>query len=197
MKRTIIMAVLAVMCGGQAFAGTIDTFSTIDNLKAAAPVSSALKQKAEKAIVAIKDKDFFGLAQLVDPKLGLRFSPDAYIPSNGVVMSKDKVANFFNDNRKYTWGAEEGTGFPMVMPPSSYYKKYIYTMDFIALDPVYNGRGGNTNMGNILEICPGALIADFYYPGTAAMGNNDWRSLRLVFNRDLYLVAIVYGAWSI
>ena len=197
MKKIMIMAMLTVGFTGVSYAGGMNN-SDMQNDKASLvgawinpSVNPDLQRITWKAIGALKDYDAYGLAQLVHPKIDLRFSAEAYLNKDNVKMSKDQLPDFFRDKKEYSW-AKDMAGEPVKATPLAYYKRYIYPIDFIAFEQQFNKMEG---IGNVLEFYPGAQTALFEYPGTEAMGYHDSRMLRLVFveqSGKLYLAAIVY-----
>lgn len=205
---TKLITVLLVGLAGFVHAGDMSAPAIVPagkgvslDVKTIMPVTVVFRIKTNDAVAALKDRNFYALARLVDPKTGLRFSPSANIKSDGVVIPKDKVADFLRDGEKRVWGPGEAGGPPIRLTPAEYYTRFIYDADFAAFSPSYNTQiGVSESVSNISSFYPKALFSEFHYPGTVALGNLDWKSLRLVFvekDYDVYLAAIVHDAASV
>lgn len=164
--------------------------------KTIAPPLVVFKIKANDAITAIQKGDLGALAWMVDGKMGLKFSPSAYIEADSVVIPKGKLGGLMKETVKHTWASDRGDGEPLALTATEYYTQYVYDADYASYTPVYNQRVlVNNTIDNIRELYPNAMVAEFHNPGTAAMADLDKSSLRLVFverDYDMYLAAIVH-----
>jgi hypothetical protein len=160
--------------------------------------------RAKTTMTALKNRDWELLAKVVHAEKGVRFSPYSYIdPKNDLVFSAAQVRNFGNDGQQYLWGAYDGSGEPIRLTAVKYFEKFIYNHDFIQAPKIsYNriiGRGNTTN--NQTEAYPGAIIAEYHFPGFESKYNGmDWQSLRLIFEMKdgmAYLVGISHDQWTI
>ncbi|MBC7088058.1 MAG: hypothetical protein H5T96_06160 [Tissierellales bacterium] len=160
--------------------------------------------RAIETVNYLKDKDMEGLASVVHPLMGVRFTPYEYIDlQNDLVFTKDRIATFLDDTQSYTWGFFDGTGEPIVMTFSEYFDRFIYDADFANPQMIGNnysiGKGNSLN--NIEEAYPNAKYIEFHFSGIEPEYEGmDWRSLRLVYeemNGIWYLVGIVHGEWTI
>ncbi len=160
--------------------------------------------KAIETVNYLKNKDMEGLASVVHPLMGVRFTPYEYIDlQNDLVFTKDRIATFLDDTQNYTWGSFDGSGEPIIMTFSEYFDRFIYDIDFANAQMIGNnysiGKGNSQN--NISEAYPDAYYIEFHFPGfESEYEGMDWRSLRLVYEKMdgvWYLVGIVHGEWTI
>jgi outer membrane murein-binding lipoprotein Lpp len=160
--------------------------------------------RAIEAVNYLKNKDMEGLASVVHPLMGVRFTPYEYIDlQNDLVFTKDRIATFLEDTQNYTWGSFDGSGEPIIMTFSEYFDRFIYDVDFANAQMIGNnysiGKGNSQN--NISEAYPDAYYIEFHFPGfEPEYEGMDWRSLRLVYEKMdgvWYLVGIVHGEWTI
>lgn len=160
--------------------------------------------RAIETVNYLKNKDMEGLASVVHPLMGVRFTPYEYIDlQNDLVFTKDRIANFLEDTQTYTWGSFDGSGEPIIMTFSEYFDRFIYDVDFANAQMIGNnysiGKGNSQN--NISEAYPDAYYIEFHFPGfESEYEGMDWRSLRLVYEKMdgvWYLVGIVHGEWTI
>ena len=160
-----------------------------------------LASAAAQAIQAIKQKDFKGLAELVDPR-GLRFSPYTFVQAENLTFAQAQVENLFSDPTIYHWGVFDGSGQPIDLPFKDYYKRFIYDVDFAQPEAVgFNVTlGGGSTINNIAEFYPSSQVVEYYFSGfDPKYTGMDWRSLRLVFlpSQGSYTLAgIVHDEWG-
>ncbi len=163
-----------------------------------------IKETGDKVIRAIANNDFKALAYFVHPTKGVRFTPYTYVSiDTDVVLNKDVVENFSQDQTIYLWGYYDGTGEEIRLTPSQYYEKFVYSEDFKNADCI--GYNEVLSSGNMLEnqflIYERPIIVEYYFPGfNPEYGGMDWQSLRLVFEEsgDAWkLVGIIHNQWTI
>ncbi|RSK26605.1 hypothetical protein EJF36_06895 [Bacillus sp. HMF5848] len=134
---------------------------------------------------------------------GLLFSPYIYIENNALTLTQSELLNFFSITSTYTWGVEDGTGFPIELTPSDYFNRYVYNKDYSNPDEVHVNnlmqRGNLIN--NVASVFPGAAYVEFFIEGDPNIGGMDWGSLLFVFEQNTsgyyQLVAIVHDEWTI
>ncbi|MCH8319182.1 MAG: hypothetical protein IIA88_11930 [Bacteroidetes bacterium] len=174
-----------------------------------------ITDRANDAILAIKNRDMVKLSDLVHPDEGIRFSPYSHVDViNDIVIPVTRLENIFDDEIKYTWGTYAGSGEPLELNFTEYFKRFIYDQDFANAKEIgYNkiiGRGNSQN--NILETYPGSIFVEYHFPGfDPKYEGMDWKSLRLVFSSKggsrlesgeekdsaWYLIAIIHDQWTI
>jgi hypothetical protein len=129
------------------------------------------------------DKDMTHMIRHVHPKHGVRFTPYPNFTQSDQVFTPQQVLNLFQDGRAYSWGRVGGTGDPIKMTFPQYYKRFVYARDFSQAPVVtYNtvAKGGMFG-NNSATFFPGSKFIDYYWPGTDASNETDWRTLRMVF----------------
>jgi hypothetical protein len=168
---------------------------------AIAPASAEklIADRARKAIALIQSHDWKGLAPLVHPVKGVCLSPYNGACEKGIPAAA--LADLWESGQKLTWGKYDGSGDAIRLSFKDYYRRFVCDRDFGAaksvLYNVYVQRGGDHY--DVLEDHPGDLVVDFH-ESAAHSDRNDWRSLRLVFEKSddtWYLVAIVHDEWTI
>lgn len=172
----------------------------------AIPVSEAendVSAVQEHVVELIKNRDFVGLSKVVHPVKGIRFSPYATVSlKQDLVFTPTQLSAFAVDNKKYIWGAYDGSGFQIEKTPSQYFDEFIDGKHFrnpdrISYDKVY-GKGNSIE--NQFEIYPKATIVEYYNQGTEQYAHIDFSSLRMVFEQydeKWYLVGIIRSVWTI
>lgn len=226
MKRAQLAAVLAVMLalcgcfskqeGGQDLRGfeqggeeapqiVRQEFDyTEDGVIVPEQAKAVIEERSDRVIRLIRDKDFRTLAGFVHPEKGVRFTPYTYVMvDTDVVLNRDKIADFFEDDTEYLWGYFDGTGDEILMTPRQYYQRFIYTRDFASAPEV--GYNEVLSYGNMLEnqfkVYHNPIVVEYYFPGmNPDYGGLDWRSLRLVFEQfegQWYLVGIINNEWTV
>ena len=159
---------------------------------------------SDQILHMLKDKDLTKLAKLVHPEKGVRFTPYSYVDVNkDVKITATEFAGLMAETKKRLWGAFDGTGDPIDMTFTEYYKKFVYDVDFLeAPQIVFNQpmQRGNS-LVNMKEAYPDAVFIEYHFPGIDPQYNGmDWRSLRLVFEQKdskWYLVGIIHDQWTI
>ncbi len=162
------------------------------------PLLSALR-----AIELIKAKDWAGLATMVHPEAGVRFSPYPHVEMDSdKVFTNQQVAALASDTTEYEWGAYDGSGDPIRLTFDGYYQRFIYDKDFAQAPMI--GRDQIIGVGNAIEnvkaAYPNARFIEFHFPGTEEYNGIDWRSLKLVLQQQgdtWYLIGIIHGEWTI
>jgi hypothetical protein len=174
-----------------------------------AEAEKIIGSRAKEVILALKRRDVRKLSSFVHVKRGLRFSPYPYVTMTGenrdLEFTKKQVKSLLATNKRYAWGAYDGSGKPIRLTAAAYFKRFVYDQDFanakqISFNGPILGQGNVTN--NIHEAyLPGAIVVEYHFSGFDPKREGmDWRSLWLVFeNRDhkWYLVGIVHGDWTI
>lgn len=162
-----------------------------------------LLEKSNQVLLALKRKDVSTLASFVHPEKCLCFSPYPTIQPQDLVFCPSQIKNLPSDNTQYMWGRFDGSGKPIQMTYSQYYDRFIYDVDFVHPEMIgFNQIIGTGNaINNIHEFYPQAFFVEYHFSGMDPQyGGMDWRSLRLVFekqNQEWYLVCIIHGEWTI
>ena len=162
-----------------------------------------IKERSDEVINAIKDKDGEKLSEYVHPEKGVRFTPYTNVSTeNDIVLTKDEVANFFEDEETYTWGNYTGSGEEIVLTPREYYDEFIYSQDFLNVEEIgYNEvLSSGSVVENQFDVYEDPIVVEYYYPGADDDAEGmDWQSLRLVFEEldgEWYLVGVINNRWT-
>lgn len=159
---------------------------------------------AKAVMQALSAKDMERLASYVHPVKGVRFTPYTYVDrERDLVFTQNEIRNFFNNQRRYLWGYYDGSGEEILLTPSEYYTKFVYSADFINAEQIgYNQVLGLGNMlENQFEVYENPIIVEYYFPGFDPVYEGmDWQSLRLVFEEyedEWRLTGIIHNQWTI
>jgi hypothetical protein len=167
-------------------------------------IKGIIDGRAAEILTAIKNYDMVSFSKVVHPTKGVRFSPYAYVnESNDLVFTSEKIKAIDSDVTEYLWGNYDGSGEPIKLTFSQYYKKFIYDEDFINAKEVgFNktiGTGNTTN--NSFQVYKNSIIVEYHFPGfDPQYSGMDWKSLRLAFekvNDTWYVVGIIHDQWTI
>jgi hypothetical protein len=156
---------------------------------------------AAQAIQALDRQDYAALSDMTHSE-GLRFSPYAYVQADDQLFTPDQVRDLASNTQVYHWGVYDGSGEPMDLSYSDYYKRFIFDVDFARPQQIgfnYDLSTGN-HIVNYSEFYPGSQVVEYYFPGfDPQYGGMDWRSLRLVFlpEQETYkLAGIIHDEWG-
>lgn len=169
------------------------------------------KQTATLVLDALMTKDMNALIPLVDPKKGVRFTPETHVrltaqdaggPADRVVYA-DQLLSESGSTKKETWGVADGSGEPIELTFEQYLSKYVADHDYRnAKDVRWNhvmDRGSSVD--NAMQAYPDAQIVEYHFPGfDAQYGGLDWTSLRLVLQKNAdghwYLIGVIHDHWT-
>jgi hypothetical protein len=167
---------------------------------------SACLTLTKEILTIIKQKGFENLSSYIDTVEGVRFSPYAFIDTTAnLKFSASQFANEIKKGNKkiFNWGNYDGSGEPILLSIESYFKKFVYDVDFLNAEKISLNKtiGTGNSKNNISEIYKGLPFTESYFSGfDKKYEGMDWRALRLVFkkhNNKLYLVAIIHDQWTI
>jgi hypothetical protein len=161
--------------------------------------------EVDRVLDALAARDMAALATLVHPVKGLRLSPTVDIdPKESVVLRAPGLAAAFDDQRaRRRWGAEDGSGDPIVISFRRYYERFVYDRDYRGkAERSFNEFGRkSTTRPYVREVYPHAIVVECHVPGTKPESEGqDWASLLLVFEQHdgrWYLSALVHDQWSV
>ncbi len=161
-----------------------------------------LRQQALRIQRALANNDYARITNDIHPTRGVRFSMYAYVrPETDKVFSREQYAQYLNDSKiRFTWGALDGTGEPLIISLPQYLDTWVDASKFNESTPSVNEFKHSGNMiNNIDKIYQDSDVVEFYYKGTEEYSGMDWRIMRLVFDEyqgQRYLVAIVNEQWT-
>ena len=164
--------------------------------------SPTLEESAEQVINALAEKDLETVAEFVNPEMGVRLSPYAFVRESHQVFYPETLPGLVESDAVFVWGRYDGSGEPIELTFNEYYEEFVYSSDFAnAEQTAVNERLGQGNtINNIPEFYPESSYVEYYIPGTEENNQMDWESLRLVFvqrNEIWFLVGIVHDQWTI
>jgi hypothetical protein len=166
---------------------------------------SNVLQVAKQVVEAFKAQDGKKLASLAHPEKGVRFSPGAYIDvANDIVFSRAQIETFWTDNKIYTWGFADGTGYPINITPSQYCREYIMSRDFLNPSSINfnNDQATGNTSNNAASVYPNGTRVEYYIEPSKGDNSSglDWAALRLVFEKSgdsWFLVGVIHDEWTI
>lgn len=171
-----------------------------------APVNedSVLLALSGNILTTIKDTNYTQLITYIHPTQGVRLSPYGYIDTTeNRVVQANELLSLLRSNKKILWGSFDGTGDPIMMTATAYFRRFVYNVDYVnAPDKAANRiMGGGNSPNNIEKLYPGAPFTEFHFKGfDKKYEGMDWASIRLVFkkeNNKYWLIAIVHDEWTI
>lgn len=164
----------------------------------------ALLKQSYAVLNSFKNQNYKDLSKLVHPTKGVFFTP-----YSTVNRSKDKMFGptdliHTGENRKiYTWGLQDGSGLPIELSMSDYFRKFVYNADYVTA-PILGINtviSSGNSQENVLEAYPNCYFIEFYFPGISSESKGfDWYGLKLVFesfNNDYMLVGVIHSEWTI
>jgi len=203
-NKEITYGELAVLLLNTKRAIEAQTFNDKKEIMQSEKAKEFIEKRAEKVIKAIASKDFETISEYVHPDKGVRFTPYTYVSiKNDIVLGKEKVDDFFQDDNIYLWGNYDGSGEPIRLTLGEYYQEFIYSKDFKQAEEVgYNEVLSQGNMlENQFEVYRNPIIVEYYLPGEEEKYSGmDWQSLRLVFEcyeREWMLTGLIHNEWTI
>jgi len=160
---------------------------------------------SKEILTAVKNKDYQKFASFIEPHVGVRFSPYAYIDT--VHHRKFSTSEFLkavsDTNTKLNWGTYDGSGEEILLTVNDYFKKFVYDADFVNAEQTSLNKtiSKGNSLNNIDSVYKHCIYTEFYFSGFEKQYQGmDWRSLKLVFKKEmdkLYLVAVIHDQWTI
>lgn len=165
--------------------------------------NDTVEKAAGKVISLLKEKNFAALARYVHKERGVRFSPYQFIDTKlDRVIKHDAVSGLLSDKSSYIWGIGAGSGEPIKMDFESYFKQYVWDLDFTKAPHKSMNKSsiGGSMTNNLREIYPTASFMEYYYDRVSEKYDGmDWRGLTLVFEKTptgWFLVGIIHAQWT-
>ncbi len=153
------------------------------------------------AIKALMRRDSAEFASYVDPRTCVRFSPYSYVDASDVCLRAGKLRDAFADPQVRHWGSYDGSGEPIDLTFEEYAARFVVDIDIAKTTARPETLGENTVDNASTFYGPDATIIELYTPPSdPKLGGMDWRSLRIVMERDnqrYYVVGIIHAEWTI
>lgn len=197
LKKLILSIIVFILFTGTIFSGRSSDLSYTKN-------DSTFIALTKEILDVIKDKDYDKLTGYIHPADGIRFSPYAYIDtSKDAAGSRSGFSLNAYSDKKFIWGAFDGTGDPIEMTTKEYFNRFVYDADFLNAEKItVNSKSSHgSDFDNLKDIYPGCVYTESYFSGfDEKYSGMDWRGLRMVFKEfegKYYLVGIIHDEWTI
>ncbi|WP_346237613.1 hypothetical protein ABDK00_000855 [Niabella insulamsoli] len=185
-------------------ADSLNAVTRADSIRISASKDSVLAGLTKEVLTIFKQKNYAKLDSFIHPEEGVRFSPYATIQPEDKKFSREAYRKLVtaNKGKVVTWGSYDGSGDPIQLTPSEYFKKFVYDANFVnpeKFDINEFIKTGNS-INNLKSAYGNGDFTESYFSGSKKNGGMDWKSVRLVFkevNGTYYLVGIVHDQWTI
>ncbi|AQX02186.1 hypothetical protein [Elizabethkingia anophelis] len=159
-----------------------------------------LKQKNDKILQILKNKDYKSFTSLIHPEKGIRFSMYALIDiKNDKHFSRENFEKHQNSGELFIWGIKNGSGDLYKVKINDYLNEWVYSKDFINSQYSLNKFSGKTNT-NLKNLYPKNDFTENHFWGTEKYGDIGWRKIWFVFEKfqdKYYLIAVINDQWAI
>lgn len=210
MKKALLLAVLALVCGaslgvmiGSGFlvstrgpirvAASTPTLDRLNRFSTPAPSEQPLDtaddapllERADQVLALLKAADYPTLSDLVHPQKGVTLTPYSTVDlSCDMVLYPRQVAHLSEDRVAHLWGVTDGSGAPIRMTGPQYFQRYVFNADYTTAPQVgidTVGISGNA-LENVSDAYPEGRFVEYCFPGIdPKLEGFDWCSLKLVF----------------
>ena len=163
-----------------------------------------LLEAGNAVLEVLRAGDVSALSALVDPELGLTFTPYSTVdPSSDLTFLPEQLDQAAISGSAYIWGTTQGRGDPITMTLPEYLSAYVFDADYaqaplIGVDHVLSS--GNS-LENVADAYPEARFLEYYFPGRSPeAGGLDWCALKLVFREaegSYRLIGAIHSEWTI
>jgi len=166
--------------------------------------NTALEMYTDKYIDLLHQNNLEGLAEYFHPTKGAYFLPYAHFDTSTVInLKKTEFIQTLNANKIFTWGVYDGSGEPITLDITNYFKQFVYNIDFKNLTTskhINTQLVSSNSLNNIGDILPKAKHIEYHYKGSKQYDGLDWSSLIFYveeYNGQYYIVALVHNQWTI
>jgi hypothetical protein len=164
----------------------------------------ALLKQAYAALNCFKNHNYKDLSGLVHPIKGVSFTPYSTVDhSTDKTFKPADLSKAAGSNNVYTWGLQNGSGKPIQLSMSDYFKKYVYNAEYISA-PILGINtviSSGNSLENVAEAYPDCYFIEFYFPGINPEDKGFvWCGLKLVFEYTeggYMLVGVIHSEWTI
>lgn len=166
--------------------------------------NAPLLEAGNQALDALQEGDLKGLTALVDPELGVTFTPYSTVdPRSDLTFLPEQLAQAAVSGSTYIWGTIQGRGEAISMTLPEYLAAYVFDADYarapvIGIDQVLSS--GNS-LENVADAYPEGRFLEYYFPGTDPEAEGlDWCALKLVFREAegrYRLIGVIHSEWTV
>jgi hypothetical protein len=159
----------------------------------------------QTVITLLHNGDLERLAEYIHPKLGLRFSPFAYVDlKKDLVFSSAELTKNFRTHHEFIWGYDDSNGLPIRLNIADYYKMYVYDRPYADTNEISYTQAISSEFttSNCFEAYPHAIIVEYRVSelNSKESSNTNWQSIRLAFEKEgnrWYLAGIIHDQWML
>jgi len=127
----------------------------------------------------------------------------AYVdPATDKQFSKQDFEKYLNTNVKFTWGAQDGTGDPLILPIKNYLSEWVFEKDFTK--SFYSEKGaishGKFRLQMLTKFIQMPSTPPILLKAPKKYAHMDWAVLAFVFEQyegKYYLVGVINDKWTI
>ena len=160
--------------------------------------------RAKLALAAISNEDAETIASIVHPGQGIRISPDMNVTQESIVLKPKDIKEHLNDEKKFKWGIEDGTGDPIVLTLNEYLQTraeiFSGVTDVLTGDIATIGKRRSSAPNTTATFFASDVLVVSYRIQASHPENHDWQTLWMVFrqkNGVWFLVGLVNDQWTI
>ena len=210
MKKALLLAVLALVCGVSLgiMIGSGFLLSTREPIRIAASTptlerlnpyltstcteqpldrtaDAPLLERAGQVLDLLKAADYPALSHLVHPDKGVTLTPYSTVDLKcDMVLYPSQVAHLSQDHTSHLWGVTDGSEIPIRLTGPQYFQRYVFNADYTAAPQVGIDTvqvSGNA-LENVSDAYPEGRFVEYCFPGIdPKLKGFDWCSLKLVF----------------
>lgn len=171
--------------------------------EAAQPGNLDLIDAGSQVLAALKTGDWATLSLLVDPELGLTFTPFSTVtPESDRNFTAAQVAAFGADTAVYLWGTNSAMGAPIELTVADYFAQYVWNADYTTAPIIgvnHVNAAGNA-LENVAEVYADCEFVEYYFPSIDPSNQGfDWCALKLVFRSHegggYRLLGVIHSRW--
>lgn len=159
---------------------------------------------APEVLKSLKAQNYVALSGFIHPEEGLTLVPYSTVePGINLCFTAKEIAGAASNSNKYIWGLKDGSGLPIELTMTDYFKEYVFDVDYTTAPNIALNRVQQTgnSLENVEEAYPDCPYVEFNFSGIdPALEGMDWRSLKLVFSQyqgQWKLVALIHSQWTV
>ncbi|MEA3640499.1 MAG: hypothetical protein VBE63_11205 [Lamprobacter sp.] len=164
-----------------------------------------LLSAANQVLMALRTGDFNRLSEQIHENTGVGMSPYSRNLTELFVVkfNREQVIAFDDDETLYLWGRYDGIGDPIRLTAKSYFKEFVYDIDYSSMAKVYvipSEKKIPAEFSALRAAYPHASIVHYHYQGSEDVAHNDFRDLLMLFDQidnRWFLIGISHGERTI